>query len=240
MIKELQSFERSGEGRRGAEATGDDRHEAGSTISWPTSRRKNAGRSRVTTFLAELGFDSLMFTELAAAPRRPASSGCRTRASSSGSRRSPTSRSWSHAWAQRRRPTSRVRSRESREGVCGKVRSDDNSDIRVPQPLVTLGRSASRRRCARCTSACSRPIFTAVRTCRRSVATSSRVNHELSTPGSVKFALGDQGEALVALGAKDYFFDDPVRRMYFENFTNVVPMERHGSLRESLRLAVAK
>jgi len=25
--------------------------------------------------------------------------------------------------------------------------------------------------------------------------------------------------------------------MYFENFTNVVPMERHGSLRESLRLA---
>jgi 1-acyl-sn-glycerol-3-phosphate acyltransferase len=41
----------------------------------------------------------------------------------------------------------------------------------------------------------------------------------------------------VALGAKDYFFEDPVRRMYFENFTNVVPMERHGSLRESLRLA---
>jgi len=25
--------------------------------------------------------------------------------------------------------------------------------------------------------------------------------------------------------------------MYFENFTNLVPMERHGSLRESLRLA---
>ena len=55
--------------------------------------------------------------------------------------------------------------------------------------------------------------------------------------GLVKYALGEQGEALVALGAKDYFFDDPVRRMYFENFTNVVPMERHGSLRESLRLA---
>jgi long-chain acyl-CoA synthetase len=55
--------------------------------------------------------------------------------------------------------------------------------------------------------------------------------------GLVKFALGEQGEALVALGAKDYFFEDPVRRMYFENFTNIVPMERHGSLRESLRLA---
>ncbi len=55
--------------------------------------------------------------------------------------------------------------------------------------------------------------------------------------GLVKYALGEQGDALVALGAKDYFFEDPVRRMYFENFTNLVPMERHGSLRESLRLA---
>ncbi len=55
--------------------------------------------------------------------------------------------------------------------------------------------------------------------------------------GLVKYALGDFGDALVALAAKDYFFEDPVRRMYFENFTNVVPMERHGSLRESLRLA---
>ena len=55
--------------------------------------------------------------------------------------------------------------------------------------------------------------------------------------GLVKYALGEQGDALVALAAKDYFFDDPVRRMYFENFTNLVPMERHGSLRESLRLA---
>src|SRR6185503_6700271 len=55
--------------------------------------------------------------------------------------------------------------------------------------------------------------------------------------GLVKHALGESGPALVALAAKDYFFEDPVRRMYFENFTNLVPMERHGSLRESLRLA---
>lgn len=55
--------------------------------------------------------------------------------------------------------------------------------------------------------------------------------------GLVKHALGEQGDLLVALAAKDYFFDDPVRRAYFENFTNLVPMERHGSLRESLRMA---
>ena len=45
------------------------------------------------------------------------------------------------------------------------------------------------------------------------------------------------GESLVVLAAKDYFFDDPLKRVYFENFTNLIPMDRHGSLRESLRLA---
>ncbi len=55
--------------------------------------------------------------------------------------------------------------------------------------------------------------------------------------GLVKHALGDWGERLVALAAKDYFFDDPLKRVYFENFTNLIPMDRTGSLRESLRLA---
>ncbi|WP_428261336.1 AMP-binding protein [Haliangium sp.] len=55
--------------------------------------------------------------------------------------------------------------------------------------------------------------------------------------GLVKHALGECGDLLVALAAKDYFFEDPVRKAYFENFTNLVPMERYGSLRESLRLA---
>jgi long-chain acyl-CoA synthetase len=55
--------------------------------------------------------------------------------------------------------------------------------------------------------------------------------------GLVKHALGDWGPHLVALAAKDYFFDDPIKRAYFENFTNLVPMDRHGSLRESLRTA---
>jgi long-chain acyl-CoA synthetase len=55
--------------------------------------------------------------------------------------------------------------------------------------------------------------------------------------GLVKHALGAWGQRLVALAAKDYFFGDPIKRAYFENFTNLVPMDRHGSLRESLRLA---
>jgi long-chain acyl-CoA synthetase len=49
--------------------------------------------------------------------------------------------------------------------------------------------------------------------------------------------LGDQGQKLTALAARDYFFDTPLKRAYFENFTDLIPMDRHGSLRESLRLA---
>ena len=55
--------------------------------------------------------------------------------------------------------------------------------------------------------------------------------------GLVKFALGDQGGRMASLAARDYFFDTPLKRAWFENFTNLIPMDRHGSLRESLRLA---
>jgi long-chain acyl-CoA synthetase len=56
--------------------------------------------------------------------------------------------------------------------------------------------------------------------------------------GLVKVALGDQGGRLAALAARDYFFDTTLKRAYFENFTNLIPMERAGSVRQSLRAAV--
>lgn len=55
--------------------------------------------------------------------------------------------------------------------------------------------------------------------------------------GLVKYALGPFGRDIRTLAAKDYFFDDPYRRTYFENFTNLLPMDRHGSLKRSLRMA---
>jgi long-chain acyl-CoA synthetase len=55
--------------------------------------------------------------------------------------------------------------------------------------------------------------------------------------GLVKHALGAQGERMSALAARDYFFDKPLKRAYFGHFTNLLPMEREGSIRESLRLA---
>jgi len=56
--------------------------------------------------------------------------------------------------------------------------------------------------------------------------------------GLVKVALGEHGEKLAALAARDYFFDTPLKRAYFENFTNLIPMDRAGSIRKSLRAAI--
>ena len=56
--------------------------------------------------------------------------------------------------------------------------------------------------------------------------------------GLVKMALGEEGKKLASLAARDYFFDNPWKRAWFGNFTNLVPIERKGGLKESLRAAV--
>ncbi len=55
--------------------------------------------------------------------------------------------------------------------------------------------------------------------------------------GAVKVALGEAGKDLASLAAADYFFSDRWRRAYFGNFTNLVPMERVGSIRKSMEIA---
>ncbi len=55
--------------------------------------------------------------------------------------------------------------------------------------------------------------------------------------GLVKVALGDAGKNLASLAAADYFFANKWRRAYFSNFTNLVPMERSGSIRRSMEAA---
>ncbi|TMA20653.1 MAG: 1-acyl-sn-glycerol-3-phosphate acyltransferase [Deltaproteobacteria bacterium] len=56
--------------------------------------------------------------------------------------------------------------------------------------------------------------------------------------GLVKIALGEEGKKLASLAARDYFFDNPWKRAWFGNFTNLVPIERRGGLKESLQTAV--
>lgn len=55
--------------------------------------------------------------------------------------------------------------------------------------------------------------------------------------GLVKHALGDYGKDLVSLAAQDYFFEGKYRRAFFQNFSNLVPVARGGSLRQFLRTA---
>ncbi|MFA6004060.1 MAG: lysophospholipid acyltransferase family protein [Elusimicrobiota bacterium] len=55
--------------------------------------------------------------------------------------------------------------------------------------------------------------------------------------GLIKHALGPAGRELVSVAAKDYFFQAPLRRWYFTNFTNLLPFNRRASLHVSLRAA---
>jgi long-chain acyl-CoA synthetase len=55
--------------------------------------------------------------------------------------------------------------------------------------------------------------------------------------GFVRYALGKYGEAIVSLAAQDYFFEGGVKRAFFENLTNLKPIDRKASLRQAIRQA---
>jgi long-chain acyl-CoA synthetase len=203
--------------------------------------QKKRGTITPQTALAELGFDSLMFTELAVAleaagvevPDPAEITGLETVADVE----KLVARLGAKAKSEKPK-RDRLRKEKAAKDKQDREEGKLDDDIDVPRPLVALGRRALR---SGMRALYERVLETDiygqgnVPPFGGYIVAANHASH-LDT-GLVKYALGEQGEALVALGAKDYFFEDPVRRMYFENFTNVVPMERHGSLRESLRLA---
>jgi long-chain acyl-CoA synthetase len=241
VIQELQRLERAAKG--GAEikklegpagAAGAWLHDLLADVS-----QKKRGTIASETRLEELGFDSLMFTELAVALEAAGVNLPDPQELLSLETVADVERLIARVGARLKSEKPR-RDRLAREKAAEdkKAASAEGDDIDVPGPLVELGRRALRggmkalyQRVLETNvyGAAQVPPFGGYIVC------ANHASH-LDT-GLIKYALGDQGEALVALAAKDYFFDDPVRRMYFENFTNLVPMERHGSLRESLRLA---
>jgi long-chain acyl-CoA synthetase len=197
--------------------------------------QKKRGSVTIEMPLSELGFDSLMFTELAVAleaagvnlPDPAELQGLET----VGDVDKLVARLGAKARSEKPK-----RDRIRKEKEADEAKQED--DIDVPSPLVALGRRALRGGMrALYERVLETDVYgqTYVPPFGGYIVAANHASH-LDT-GLVKYALGEQGDALVALAAKDYFFDDPVRRMYFENFTNLVPMERHGSLRESLRLA---
>ena len=188
----------------------------------------NRSRSEVSseTRLSDLGFDSLMFVELATAIEN-----------AGGSISAPER----FNEIQDVRELLTVVSRQPSAAPKPEVRVDENKkddEIHVPSFVKTAGNKA----------ADFLQQFLYDQFLRTHYAGRSNIpphtnflvaaNHASHLDmGLTKMALGEYGKDLVALAAADYFFDTKYKRAVMENFTNLVPMERTGSLRQSLRHA---
>lgn len=237
VVKELERLERAAKG--GAELkklvpAGADGTEWVRDVIASVAQKKR-GDVAGDTRLDSLGFDSLMFTELGVAlegagatlPDPSELAGLETVADVEA------------LVARQGGKAATVARARKLAGKPPKVEAAvDEDEINVPAPVVRVGRRLLRTGMralydryldTRITGSAYIPPFGGY------IVAANHASH--LDMGLCKHALGEQGEALVALAAKDYFFDDPVRKAYFENFTNLVPMERYGSLRESLRLA---
>ena len=114
----------------------------------------------------------------------------------------------------------------------------DDEGIEVPEVVSTLGR----RLLGRAQRAAYEKLLNVKVLGREHIPVNDKVivisNHCSHLDlGLVKYALGDYAPNLAALAASDYFFDTQYKRDFFEPFTNLIPVERTGSLESSLRNA---
>jgi len=193
--------------------------------------QKPRGSVNASTRLNDLGFDSLMLTELsvgleAAGVPLPAIEDLTD----------------INTVAELSRVVKSARGKpvesEKREALPSEEAEEGEKDIEVPDPVARAGRKLL--------GLGQRVLYESlfdVRLHGKNYIPKNRnflviANHTSHLDmGLVKMALGEEGERLVTLAARDYFFDTPAKRAYFENFTNLIPMDRKGSLRESLALA---
>lgn len=241
VVAELARLERAARGGAELRKASAGTTETGGSTAWVQDliadvSQKKRGQVTSDTTMAELGFDSLMFSELVAA-LEGAGVELPDPSELTGLERVGEVERLLARLGSKRKSEKPKRDRMRREKEAKETDKRDD-DIDVPAPLVRAGRAALRQGMR---ALYERVLDTSVHGQAHVppfggyIVAANHSSH-LDT-GLVKYALGEQGEALVALAARDYFFEDPVRRAYFENFTNLVPMERHGSLRESLRLA---
>lgn len=125
---------------------------------------------------------------------------------------------------------------EKRDGK--KTADDESDDIKLPTPVAQVGKRGLAK--------AQRLFYTrALKTKVRGEAYIPQhtnfivaANHSSHLDmGALKVSLGDAGHELASLAAADYFFKNKWRRAYFKNLTNLVPMERSGSIRKSLGIA---
>jgi len=180
------------------------------------------------SILDELGFDSLTYNELAAGlenagvhvPEGTSFAGVRDVAAL-------------HDLVTGKRHSAAIEKKETRKTV-----DNEADDLKLPLPVARLGKRGLAR--------AQRLFYTR--------ALKTRVHGEAYVPqhtnfivaanhsshldmGALKVALGDAGKDMASLAAADYFFRNKWRRAYFKNLTNLVPMERSGSIRKSLGIA---
>ncbi|HEV8139886.1 MAG TPA: AMP-binding protein [Pyrinomonadaceae bacterium] len=177
--------------------------------------------------LGDLGFDSLMFVELAAAIEN-----------AGGALKAPDRLNEVQDVRELLTVVDRMAATSRGEAPRLRLEPEKDEEIHVPEPLRIAGNKI--------VEIAQRTLYD--RILRTKYEGQSNIpyhtnfivaaNHQSHLDmGLVKMALDDAGKDLVALAAADYFFDTKYKRAYMENFTNLVPMERSGSLRQSLRHA---
>jgi long-chain acyl-CoA synthetase len=181
----------------------------------------------------DLGFDSLMLTELSTALE---TAGVPVTAVSDLTRITTIEELRRAVQASGRRPAAEVQARE----ISRVVEREKNEELEVELPAVVA--QSGRLMLQAGQRAIYGGLFDVKVTGKAFIPMNRNLlvvaNHASHLDmGLIKVAMGEQGQRMVALAARDYFFDTALKRAWFENFTDLIPMDRHGSLRESLRLA---
>jgi long-chain acyl-CoA synthetase len=214
-------------------AVSDDREAIGNDALWlldivASVTNRSLDEVSINSRLSDLGFDSLMFVELATAIENAGGSlTAPDRFNEVQDMRELLTVVNRQAASSARRETSRLRESDKRD-----------EEIQIPEFLKTIGNKGvdlvqrafyEKLLRTKYEGQGNIPFHT------NFIVAANHSSH--LDMGLTKMALGDAGQDLVALAAADYFFDTKYKRAYMENFTNLVPMERTGSLRQSLRHA---
>ena len=113
--------------------------------------------------------------------------------------------------------------------------------VELPGPLRRLGQYAMRRSLEAAFERVLRPRIMGrgnVPANRNLLVVANHASH--ADFGLVSYALGAMGRDLVVLAAKDYFFNNSVRRFIATNFTRLIPFDRERAQLESLDEAMAE
>ncbi len=228
VVTAMQTLEQSmrAAGRVKAEATRDDKQAWLFEVVAAVTGRPRAEITPDTRF-NDLGFDSLMYVELATAIE-----------SAGGAIISPDTLNEVQDLRELSNAVTRQQSRKEPERVQAEKRNIEDEEIYIPSFVKTVGNKGL--------DALQRVFYEKFLHTKYEGQTNIPVhtnfivapNHTSHLDmGLVKLSLGEAGKDMVALAAADYFFDNKYKRAYMDNFTNTVPMERSGSLRQSLRHA---